>query len=41
MLGLAIGWTWLALASRGPARRGLASGARSGAPAAGPAEAAA
>ncbi|MBF4619224.1 hypothetical protein ITJ44_14195 [Clavibacter sp. VKM Ac-2873] len=31
MLGLAVGWTWLAVASRGPARRGLA---RPGAPAA-------
>ncbi|MDO4017989.1 hypothetical protein QKG38_06065 [Clavibacter michiganensis] len=42
MLGLAIGWTWLALASRGPARR--PSGASAGpasAPAADRAEAAA
>jgi hypothetical protein len=41
MLGLAVGWTWLALASYGPARRGRASAGRSGAPAADRAEAAA
>ncbi|AJW80541.1 membrane protein [Clavibacter michiganensis subsp. insidiosus] len=41
MLGLAIGWTWLALASCGSARRGRAAATRSGAPAADRAEAAA
>ncbi|MBM7411616.1 hypothetical protein JOE38_001439 [Clavibacter michiganensis] len=41
MLGLAIGWTWLAIASSGPARRERASAGRSGAPAADRAEAAA